>query len=217
MTLIGLISDVHAAPEPVAEALHVFEKAGVEQVLCAGDIAGYMDRLDETVALLEDSHCQTVRGNHDLLYIDQHDTGDDETGQYSNLDNHALSFLRRLPVSYQNTIEGKNLYMVHAQPPESCHGGIKLLDKNGRIMPERVTQWSETLRSYDYDILVIGHTHQVFAETLGDTLVINPGSSVFNNSCAILRLPAMTVEMIPLSGKKIEPTWNWGEHVIYRR
>ncbi len=105
--------------------------------------------------------------------------------------------------------------MVHAQPPEGCHGGIKLLDKHGLIMPERVKQWSETLRSFDYDVLVIGHTHQVFAETLGNTLVINPGSSVFNNSCAILRLPEMAVEMIPLSGKKIEHTWNWGEHVIY--
>ncbi len=52
MTLIGLISDVHASPEPVAEALQIFEKAGVEQVLCAGDIAGYMDQLGETIALL---------------------------------------------------------------------------------------------------------------------------------------------------------------------
>ncbi|MDT8281335.1 MAG: metallophosphoesterase family protein [Gammaproteobacteria bacterium] len=215
MTLIGLISDVHATPEPVAEALRIFEKVGVKQVLCAGDIAGYMDQLDETITLLEESHCQTVTGNHDLLYIDHHDTGDDETDPDNKSDIHTLSFLKRLPVSYQALIEGKHLYMVHAQPPDGCHGGIKLLDKNGLIIPERVTQWSETLQSFDYDVLVIGHTHQVFAEILGNTLVINPGSSVFNNSCAILRLPEMTVEMIPLSGKKIEPTWNWGEHVIY--
>lgn len=208
MTLIGLISDVHATPEPVAEALHIFEKADVKQVLCAGDIAGYMDQLDETITLLEESSCQTVIGNHDLLYIEHHE---------NEADNHTLSFLKQLPVSYQTSIEGKRLYMVHAQPPEGCHGGIKLLDKNGLIMPERVTQWSETLQLFDYDVLVIGHTHQVFAQTLGDMLVINPGSSVFNNSCAILRLPEMTVEMIPLSGKNIEPTWNWGEHVIYGR
>lgn len=208
MTLIGLISDVHATPEPVAEALHIFEKAGVKQVLCAGDIAGYMDQLDETITLLEESSCQTVIGNHDLLYIEHHE---------NEADNHALSFLKQLPVSYQTSIEGKRLYMVHAQPPEGCHGGIKLLDKNGLIMPERVTQWSATLQLFDYDVLVIGHTHQVFAQTIGDMLVINPGSSVFNNSCAILRLPEMTVEMIPLSGKNIEPTWNWGEHVIYGR
>lgn len=209
MTLIGLISDVHAAPEPVAEALELFEKAGVEQVLCAGDIAGYQDQLDVTIALLQDNNCQTIIGNHDLKYLDHHDEIE------SAADHRAISFLKQLPATYQANIEGKRLYMVHAQPPDGCHGGIKLLDKNGKILPERVAQWTQTLQSFDHDVLVVGHTHQVFAEYLGDTLVINPGSSVFNHSCAILRLPEMTVEMLPLSGKPIELTWNWGEHVIY--
>ena len=62
---------------------------------------------------------------------------------------------------------------------------------------------------------MVGHTHQVFAETMGGVLVVNPGSSVFNHSCAILNLQDMSVEMIPLSGEKIEKTWNWGEHMIY--
>ena len=105
--------------------------------------------------------------------------------------------------------------MVHAQPPDGCHGGIKLLDKEGQLQADKVAQWAEKLQSFDYDVLVVGHTHQVYAELIGDTLVVNPGSSVFNNCCAILRLPEMTVEMLPLSGKTIEKTWNWGEHVIY--
>ncbi len=41
MTSIGLISDVHVTPAPIEEALSIFEQAGVEQVFCAGDIAGY--------------------------------------------------------------------------------------------------------------------------------------------------------------------------------
>ncbi len=55
MALIGLISDVHASPEPVAEALAIFSRAGVDQVLCAGDIAGYMDQLEQTITLLVES------------------------------------------------------------------------------------------------------------------------------------------------------------------
>ena len=206
MPLIGLISDVHAAPEPVAEALAIFAQAGVEQILCAGDIAGYMDQLDETVKLLVENNCKTIMGNHDLLYLDHLD---DEA------ESAAISFLRQLPASYQANIAGKRLYMVHAQPPDGCHGGIKLLDKEGQLQIDKVAQWAEKLQSFDYDVLVVGHTHQVYAELIGDTLVVNPGSSVFNNCCAILRLPEMTVEMLPLSGKTIEKTWNWGEHVIY--
>jgi len=206
VALIGLISDVHAAPEPVAEALSLFAKAKVDQVLCAGDTAGYMDRLEQTIKLLVESDCHTIMGNHDLLYLDHHE---DET------DDDAVAFLKELPASYETIIEGKSLYMVHAQPPDGCHGGIKLLDKKGELLADKVEQWADKLQFFNYDVLVIGHTHQVFSEVIGNTLVVNPGSSAFNNSCAILRLPEMTVQWFPLSGKPIEKTWNWGEHVIY--
>lgn len=206
MAMIGLISDVHAAPEPLAEALLLFQKAGVDQVFCAGDMAGYMDQLDETINLLVENNCQTIMGNHDLLYLDHHD---DEP------DNYAVSFLCKLAASFEANIVGKRVYMVHAQPPDGCHGGIKLLDKKGVLQADKIEHWAEKLQTFDYDVLVVGHTHQVYAEVIGGTLVVNPGSSAFNNSCAILRLPEMTVEFLPLSGKSIERTWNWGEHMIY--
>ncbi len=206
MALIGLISDVHASPEPVAEALSIFEKAGVDQVFCAGDIAGYMDQLDETIKLLVAANCQTIMGNHDLLYLDHYD---DE------MDSDAVTFLRQLPASLETNIEGKRVYMVHAQPPDGCHGGIKLLDKTGELQADKMALWTEKLQPFNYDVLVVGHTHQVYAEMIGNILVVNPGSSAFNNCCAILRLPEMTVEMFALSEKPIEKTWNWGEHMIY--
>ncbi len=204
MALIGLISDVHATPAPVEEALSVFQQAGVEQIYCAGDIAGYNDQLEQTIALLVGSGCQTVVGNHDLLYLDHYA---DEPG------NGAVAFFNQLPASIDTTIAGKRVYMVHAHPPDACHGGIKLLDPLGEVRPDRVALWTKQLQAFGFDVLVIGHTHQVFAEQLGNTLVVNPGSSAFNHSCAILRLPEMTVEVFPLSGKAIERTWNWGKQV----
>lgn len=205
MTTIGLISDLHATPGPVAEALAIFSRVGVDEVFCAGDIAGYMDELEPTIKLLSEHHCRTVIGNHDLLYLDQNMGEQGETVQ----------FLKNLPSSYEACIAGKKVYMVHAQPPDGYHGGIKLLDKNGELLKDKLEYWAESLSSYDYDVLIVGHTHQVYIERIADMLVINPGSTVFNNSCAILRLPEMTVELFSLSGKKIQKTWNWGEHVIY--
>ena len=207
MALIGLISDVHATPTPVEEALSIFEQAGVEQIFCAGDIAGYRDQLEQTVALLVESGCQAVLGNHDLLYLDHY--ADD-------LDNEAVAFFKRLTASMDMMIAGKRVYMVHAQPPDACHGGIKLLNREGEVQPDRVALWAEQLETFDCDVLVVGHTHQVFAEQVGTTLVVNPGSSAFNHSCAILRLPEMTVQVFPLSGKEIEKTWNWGDYMIGR-
>lgn len=207
MALIGLISDVHATPAPVAEALSIFEQAGVEQVFCAGDTAGYREQLDETVALLVDHNCRTILGNHDVGYLEKH--ADDA-------DNRAVAFFRQLPAAIDTTIAGKRVYMVHAQPPDACHGGIKLLNRQGVVQSERITRWTQELQEFDHDVLVVGHTHQVFAEQVGNTLVVNPGSSAFNYSCAILRLPEMTVQVLPLSGKAIAKTWNWADHVIQK-
>jgi putative phosphoesterase len=207
MALIGLISDVHATPEPVAEALSIFEQAGVEQVFCAGDIAGYRDQLDETVALLIESGCRTIIGNHDLGYLENH--ADD-------VDNRAAEFFKQLPSSIDTSIAGKRVYMVHAHPPDDCRGGIKLLDKQGEVQPERIALWTEQLQTFDRDVLLVGHTHQVFAEQVGNTLVVNPGSSAFNHSCAILSLPEMTVQVYPLSGKAIQKNWIWSDHVIQK-
>lgn len=210
MALIGLISDVHAAPEPVAEALSIFSRAGVDRILCAGDIAGYMDALEPTVKLLLDNDCMAISGNHDLQYLEKHD-GDAD----ADADQNSIDFLRGLPASYHDIIDGKTLCMVHAQPPDGCHGGIKLLDKNGELLADNLELWAENLQDFDYDVLIVGHTHQVFVERIGHMLVVNPGSTIFNHCCAILRLPEMSVDLIPLSGKKIQKTWNWGEHVIY--
>ena len=207
MTAIGLISDVHATPSPIEEALSIFMQAGVEQIFCAGDIAGYGDQLEQSITLLVNSGCQTVLGNHDLLYLDRY--ADD-------VNNVAVAFFSRLTTSVNMTIADKRVYMVHAQPPDDCHGGIKLLNRQGEVQPDRVAFWTDELKTFNCDVLVVGHTHQVFAERVGEILVVNPGSSAFNHSCAILSLPEMTAQVFSLSDKEIERTWNWGDHMIGR-
>lgn len=207
MKKIGIISDIHAKAAPVAEAISKFKKAGVSGILCAGDIAGYNDELDTTIDLLVKNQVISISGNHDLLHLDHHGEQEDA----------SISYLKRLPMTYESSIEGKRLYMVHAQPPDDCHGGIKLLDKRGDLKADNIKDWQLKLQNFTADVLIVGHTHQVFAEMLGNTLVLNPGSTVFNNACVILTLPSMQVEMISLNDKSITRTWNWGDHVIYGR
>ncbi len=108
------------------------------------------------------------------------------------------------------SVAGKQLYMVHASPPESVMEGITLLDENGTLNPEQRDHWTGYLKTFLFDVLVVGHTHQVFAERLGDVLVVNPGSTRFNHTCAILSLPSMEVRFFPLGGRTPVLAWNWG-------
>lgn len=204
-TRIGLISDPHATAAPVEEALSLFKAAGVDRIFCAGDIAGYGNELEQTLDLLVEGDCRAISGNHDLWYVE--DSADKP-------ETRTRTFFSNLPSVLELTIEGKKLYMVHASPPRSYLEGIKLLDERGEILPERKQEWSERLQGFEYDVLVVGHTHQVFAERLANTLVINPGSTKFNHSCAILELPGLAFQVLPLSDKRVVKSWNWGTNQI---
>ena len=214
MTAIGIISDVHASAQPVAEAMEIFRQAGVEEIFCAGDIAGYFDELSPVINLLQDNDCRCIIGNHDQLYLEKHR---EESPEKSDKRYDELRYLQALPAFLDTNIEGKSLYMVHAQPPDGTHGGIRLRDRHGEIIESQRQYWTDQLRDFDHDVLIVGHTHQVFSGYLGDTLLINPGSTVFNHCCAILHLPEMRVELLALSGEKIQKTWNWGEYMLSQR
>ncbi len=198
---IGLISDIHSASGSLREALTVFEQERVDLILCAGDVTGYGTELEPSVQLIAESGCITILGNHDCWFMEQPIDG---------LDGWIATYFSDLPVTWESIIEGKRIFMVHASPPCSMSRGITLLDQYEQIMPEAKERWTQELERYGFDVLIVGHTHQVFVEQLGNILVINPGSTVFNHTCAILSLPELEVQMIPLSGKKPRRVWHWG-------
>ena len=201
-TRLGLISDVHARHEPLEEALTLFKREHVDRVICAGDIAGYFEDLEACIELLREHDCATIIGNHDQAYIESHA---DEA------EHEAFRYLDSLPQTLEFDIAGKRICVVHAHPPASQHGGIKLLDVDGRLIPGQKAYWQNQLQGIDCDVLIVGHTHQVLVEQLGDVLLINPGSTQFNHSCMILSLPEMTVTTHALEGKQPLLSWNWGK------
>ncbi|MDH3634972.1 MAG: YfcE family phosphodiesterase [Gammaproteobacteria bacterium] len=200
-TRIGLVSDVHSSPEPLRQALEIFRREQVDEIICTGDIAGYYDTLLPTIELLIASNCKAVAGNHDQEYLEKPILEDDHS---------IRDYLQNLPLFLALEIEQKHLYAVHANPPCEQHGGIKLLDQHGEIIEERINEWALALSGFDYDVLIVGHTHQVYAEQIGKVLVVNPGSSVFNHSCMILSLPDMSVETFALGNEAIVKCWNFG-------
>ncbi len=198
---IGIIGDIHATVGPLREALTIFAREGVALVLCLGDIAGYGTELGQCIELLADRDCVTILGNHDVWSRKKNS---------NNLTAQAAAFIDELPATWEAVIEGKKIFAVHASPPHSMEKGITLLDQYGHIMADKKKQWGSELAEYELDVLAVGHTHQVYSEVLGRLLVINPGSTKFNNSCATLRFPDLDFTVFPLPGKKIRKVWHWG-------
>ena len=204
-TKIGLISDTHSTLAPLKEALGIFKREQVDDIICAGDIAGYGEKkiqhdIEPLIELLEEHHCKTIAGNHD------HWTDE----QVSDNKKRVSAFFDSLPSHLELNIEGKRIYVVHASPPDLEHGGIKLLDPEGEVYQDRKDFWAKELKDLNIDILIVGHTHQILCEQLGDVLLVNPGSTVFNHNCSILSLPEMQVQHFALSNKEPIKVWNWG-------
>jgi predicted phosphodiesterase len=153
---------------------------------------------------MEKTDCKAILGNHDLWHL----TCQEENNSYSGP---TEAYLRSLYLTMEMKVEKRSLLMVHASPPDSILNGIKLLDNNGQLCKKKIDFWQQRLSNLPYDILVVGHTHQVFAYQFGKTLVINPGSTVFNHTCATLSLPAMDVKLFSLSGRRPVLSWNWGQ------
>lgn len=197
---LGLISDVHASPASLQEALEIFAREKVSEIVCAGDVAGYFDALAPTIELLQQSHCKTIVGNHDQEYLERH-ADEQATKEYA--------YLKELPQALEFSIQNKSIYVVHAEPPSLQHGGIKLLDRQGEIIDSRIQHWNELLQDFEYEVLIVGHTHQVFAQQLGSVFVVNPGSTVFNHSCMILSLPDLNIQTFALENRPIIKCWNF--------
>ena len=199
-TTIGLVSDVHSGPAALESALEIFAREDVDEIICAGDIAGYFETLAPTVELLVQSGCRAILGNHDQRYLEQ---------APENSDVRVRDYLGGLPLTLDLTIEGKRVFVVHANPPCDQHGGIRLLDAEGGVREDRSLEWSQKLSDFDRDVLIVGHTHQVYALELGGVFVVNPGSTVFNHSCMILSLPELTVRSFALRESGIVRCWNF--------
>lgn len=198
---IGLIGDIHATVGPLLDALNILEQESVDLVLCVGDIAGYGTEIEQCIELLTERACVTILGNHDVWYIEKN---------ANRLKKWVETFFSNLPAAWEATVEGKRIFAVHASPPDSLDKGIILLDQYGNIMPNKKEQWGVQLEQYGFDVLAVGHTHQVFGEMLGKTLLINPGSTKFNNTCATLRVPEQEFRIFPLPGKTASKVWHWG-------
>lgn len=162
-TRIGVVADTHC-PE-FLERLpdRLFEALrGVDMVIHAGDVNG-----PETIAALEAiAPVEVVMGDHDR----GHETW---------------------PLSRELVVEGRRITVVHGnrsrwiEEPETLLWTLSL----GRYHPHRGLPRALRRRFEGTDVIVFGHVHRAHVETIGGTLLFNPGAvHQWNRETAAARL-----------------------------
>ena len=161
MARLGIISDVHGDVHALRDALDRMSSMGCGLILCAGDLVDYGLFPDETIELLRHEHVQVIRGNHDRWALSPSALAS------ATLSKRSQAFLRGLPRSWSDTIEGVRVAMHHASP------GSDMLSIEPDASPEELAEWLGEARA---DVLIVGHSHLRLSMTSPRGLVINPGA-----------------------------------------
>ncbi len=156
MALFGVIGDIHGNREAFLAVLACFDRRGVEDIICVGDIVGYNADPDECAALLRERRALSVAGNHDLISIGR--LGFDRC---ANKVIHSLSRTRRkLAPGTMAYLRSLPMHRVLERRILVVHAGIRDVEQY-LVTPAQVRQNAGYMRA-DFpgpDICLFGHVH----------------------------------------------------------
>lgn len=168
--MYAIISDIHSNLEALTAVLERIEQAGVEEILCLGDVIGYGPDPEPCIDLVRQKCRFTIRGNHDdALMGDAVDFNPIareviegtrqmlKPGLFSSaLKRERWAFLKNLEASRK---EGRVLY-VHGSPRDPIKEYVMRPDVV--FAPEKLQDIFSRFDNYCF----VGHTHQpgVFVE-----------------------------------------------------
>ncbi|RQD87968.1 metallophosphoesterase, partial [Methanosalsum natronophilum] len=118
-----IISDIHGN---LVALDTVLRKIKVDKIICLGDLVDYGPMPRECIELIKDMKIPTVRGNHDNAVANRIDCGcgyeykhlSQVTREFTfqELQQQHISFLKKLPLSLTETIDGHKYYFTHGSP-----------------------------------------------------------------------------------------------------
>lgn len=155
------MSDVHcnvAAFEAAVAAM----APQVDEIWLAGDAIYEYRFSNEIIRAVRDLGIRSILGNHEIVFLSHLGA---PARAADGVDPAAVDWLATVPLEVDATIGGTRVLMVHATPwpPHS-----EYMYARGPLLPR--------CAEVDADILIYGHTHMPLVATVGDTLVVNPGS-----------------------------------------
>jgi putative phosphoesterase len=174
---LALFGDIHGNLAAFSAVLAAIDAAGLPHGLCTGDIVMRGLEPEECVGLLRDRGWPSIRGNTDVKVTSEpprpadHPASSREGSRswtIRRLSPSSMDYLAQLPDRLTHMLDGHRIVVVHGDSPE------------GKTIIDVDTSDAELValaKELDANCLVSGHTHRPFVRTVGDVLVVNPGSA----------------------------------------
>lgn len=195
MMKIGILSDIHGELDALHKTLDLFQRLGIETIICAGDLVDRGGAGDQVVEMIRQHSIPCVQGNHDAMakrtqaFLARHP---DDNLPIERLNAGTVDFLSALPLEGRFEWMGVSVYMTHENP---MHDPSTFIYPNSsRATFEAVVQTAQA------QIIILGHTHRPMQVYVNQSQIINTGSIYANygpyeQTCGILHLPERTFEL----------------------
>jgi len=177
---IALISDLHGVLEAAERVLADIQRAGVDQIICLGDVTLFGPQPREVLHLVRDLACPVVMGNTDAWAIDPQPLAsrDADSERYfaveewgaARLDDADKAFIRTFQPVVEFAVDARTRLLCYHGSPRSFHEQILATTPDDAL--------AAALQGRD-DVTLFagGHTHTPLVRRFRSSLVVNPGSA----------------------------------------
>jgi putative phosphoesterase len=196
---VGVIGDVHCEDDLLACLLTYFDRAGLDAVLCVGDLADGAGDINRTCRLLAEANVQCVAGNHDRWLLTDELRDDPEATAVRLLSREARAFLEQLPATRVFDTRCGKLLLCHGTGDDDM---LAVKRDHLRYDLENNVALQRLLQQGKYRFLVGGHTHQTMVRRVRDLILINAGTlhRGYAQSAGIIDFETLEVSFYDLGG-----------------
>jgi predicted phosphodiesterase len=191
-TKLGLLSDIHADLIGLEQALEVFNREGVDHVLCAGDLVDKGEDGDGVVAVFRENKFACILGNHDSDALSNQRWLREHAQFGAHLARRVLNdasqeYLLTLPKTLTCDFDDDRVLIAHGTPWNDTQ---YVYPTSNRRTFKSV---SEAAHDVGANIVLLGHTHTPMIAYINSVYIVNPGSvahrlSYGSGTCAVLTL-----------------------------
>ena len=174
---VCVMSDIHGNYDALKACIEEAKKLNVEKFFCLGDYVGYYYEPDKCIDLLISLKAICIRGNHEkilLNLIKNKKKLEYFISKYGNgikialkkLKKKHINFIKKLPNTKRIIINKKKILLCHGSPWKN----------NEYIYPNKFNKFKTKLDQYNFDNILLGHTHIQMKKKISSKLILNPGS-----------------------------------------
>ena len=149
----AIISDVHANIEALEPVLAYADDAGVDQIVCLGDVVGYNATPNECADILRERNILTIMGNHDAVAC-----GDEDPWGFNPVAKKAALWTR-------DQLSAENIQWIKSLPDHLCFGDFATVHGAPKSHNTYLFSWRDIIPHLYYleeqncRICFMGHTH----------------------------------------------------------